>query len=112
MLRPESRFRIANNPGLAMSARAGYYGAMDFKTYWQGMPMARRARYAARARVSTSYIDKRLIHGYRTPRLDTIERLARASRGLFSVGDLASWFARVARSGEIRDKTRSLLTGQ
>lgn len=70
---------------------------MDFKTYWQSMPMRRREAYAKRAGVSARYIDKRLIHGYRTPRLETIERLARASSGKFSVGDLAGWFSRAAK---------------
>lgn len=64
----------------------------DLKSYWQSMPTKSRQAYADRAGLSYYYIDKRVIHRYVTPSIETIERLARASRGRLTTPGLVTWF--------------------
>jgi len=65
---------------------------MDFKLYYRQLDREQRKAFANRAQTSTRYIENHLMFRRRIPRPDMLERLAAASQGKVSYGDLVTFF--------------------
>lgn len=65
---------------------------MDFKAYFLNLDQVERERYAKRAGTSAAYIQQHLLHRRKTPRRETLQRLAQASKGQVSYDDLIRFF--------------------
>lgn len=67
----------------------------NFKTYYRSLSKKQREAYAKRAKTSTGYIEL-LLTKNRTPRKQTMERLAKASRGACSYEVIVDYFFDIA----------------
>lgn len=78
----------------------------DFAAWYDGLDPAGRARFAARAKTTTGYIESHLLAPYKIPRAEAMQNLAAAS-GHFTVGELAAWFYQTSLARRNRAPRRS-----
>lgn len=63
-----------------------------FKGWYRSLTSEEKAAFAHRANVSRAYIENHLVFRRRTPRPETMERLAVASLGRLSYADMVRFF--------------------
>ena len=66
----------------------------NFHQWFLGLTPGQRERYAVRAGTTVKYLSLHLIHRTRMPTLPMLTRLAKASKGEWSVEELGAWFMR------------------
>lgn len=66
-------------------------GPKSFAIWYEDLAPEARARFAARAKTTTNYIESHLLAPYKIPRAEAMENLAVASEE-FTVAELAAWF--------------------
>ena len=66
---------------------------MDFYTFWRGLSDDEQSRFANAVGLSKRYIAIHLIYAYKTPRLQTLQKMADASHGKLTFAGLCDFFA-------------------
>lgn len=64
----------------------------SFKLWYRGLTSEEKSAFADRAKVSRAYIETHLVYRRRTPRPETMRRLAAASLGRLSYTDVVRFF--------------------
>jgi hypothetical protein len=84
--------------------------SMDFKSFYQGLAVADRARFAEIAGTTTGYIEVHLVTRRKIPKPRLIASLAKACAqlgGAITEPDLLSFFYRMAEQSEARGRSTS-----
>ncbi len=64
----------------------------NLHTYWRGLNDEQKNSFAERAGLSTDYIETHLIHKRKTPPLERLMQMAKASNGRLSFHGLCDFF--------------------
>lgn len=65
---------------------------MNFYDYWQGLTTEQKQAFAEKCELSAYYISNQLIYGYKSPKLSTLDKMAKASDGVLTYNDLCNFF--------------------
>lgn len=65
---------------------------MNFYEYWKSLSIDEQQSFADECDLSVNYIRHQLVYRNKSPRLATLEKMAKASKGVFSYHDLCDFF--------------------
>ncbi|AKG08410.1 hypothetical protein AAX06_09955 [Moraxella bovoculi] len=65
---------------------------MNFYEFWKALNADEQQAFADECGLSVNYIGNQLIYRNKSPRLGTLEKMAKASKGVFSYHDLCDFF--------------------